>query len=162
VNIELLDTAKLKKEEVQELWDKVQGVPIAFDDRTANRPDFFVASLFNGTQYVRLGDFGIAALQNLLPGADANVHIVIWDDSHPAEVVGTLRKALAFGFKEFGLVRMTTVIGENNPITIRLAELLGFKQEGKLRKGTLFNGKWYDSVLLGLLREEFVPPREVN
>lgn len=38
---------------------------------------------------------------------------------------------------------------------MRLGEKLGMKLEGRLRKCRLVNGKYYDSIRMGILREEW-------
>jgi RimJ/RimL family protein N-acetyltransferase len=154
--IERLEVGKLTGDEVESLWKKLCQDEMSFDDRTKNRVDYFLASLFNGTQYLKLGTIGLAALVNPVPGADVNVHVTFWDKSQPQVALTLIREALEYVFKEFALMRCTTCVGEYNQDALRLTKLLGFKEEGKMRKGSLFNGQFYDTVLLGLLREDFL------
>jgi hypothetical protein len=147
----------MSKEEVQELWDKVDSVKEAFDDRTRHRPDFFIMSLFNGTQHVKLGDKGIITLINLMPGADVTLHMTVWDKINPNEIFRQAAEVLKWIFKEFNLVRVTCVVPKYNDSALRMLKLLGFETEGLVRKGSLYEGVWYDCVILGLLREEAFP-----
>lgn len=38
---------------------------------------------------------------------------------------------------------------------IRVAEKIGMQLEGRLRKCRLYNGKYYDSIRMGILKEEW-------
>ena len=51
---------------------------------------------------------------------------------------------------EFGL---TTWSG--NPSMMRVAEKLGFQKEAQIRKVRYYNGKYYDSMKYGILRDEW-------
>jgi RimJ/RimL family protein N-acetyltransferase len=42
-----------------------------------------------------------------------------------------------------------------NPRMIRCAEKLGMRLEGRMRKCRYYNGEYYDSIRMGILREEW-------
>nr|MDO8134918.1 GNAT family protein [Candidatus Njordarchaeum guaymaensis] len=46
-----------------------------------------------------------------------------------------------------------------NKAAIRAAEKVGFKKEGIIRKGGFTNGRFLDTCLLGILREEWKEPK---
>ena len=50
-------------------------------------------------------------------------------------------------------IGLTTWSG--NPSMMRVAEKLGFQKEARIRKVRYYNGKYYDSVKYGILREEW-------
>jgi hypothetical protein len=152
---EVLNVGILTGEFVNELWHKVSQVPDAFDDRMKERPDIFLASMFGGSVFITLGDFGLAIVSGIIYSADANVHIAIWDSSNPRLVFSTIKSALAYVFQTYELVRCTTVVGDYNSTQKRFLQLLGFIGEGRIRKGVLHNGQFCDALLYGLLREEF-------
>jgi RimJ/RimL family protein N-acetyltransferase len=58
-------------------------------------------------------------------------------------------------FKSLPLVRVGFTTWSGNQRMIRLGEKLGMKLEGRLRKCRLVNGKYYDSIRMGILREEW-------
>ncbi|HEX4584828.1 MAG TPA: GNAT family N-acetyltransferase [Burkholderiaceae bacterium] len=62
---------------------------------------------------------------------------------------------LRFGFAELGLNRVEADIDPRNRRSARLLERLGFKQEGYLRQRWIVGEEVSDSVLFGLLRDEF-------
>ena len=59
------------------------------------------------------------------------------------------------GFEELGLHRITLRIAVGNRSSERVAEKLGFVQEGVLRKEVLVRGEWLDHTLWAMLEEEF-------
>jgi RimJ/RimL family protein N-acetyltransferase len=61
-------------------------------------------------------------------------------------------------FEELGLHRVTLRIAVGNRASERIAEKLGFVQEGVLRREVLVRGEWMDHSLWALLDEEY--PRE--
>lgn len=66
-----------------------------------------------------------------------------------------LRLALGFAFNELNLNRVwLTVIGYNTR-AVRTYEKVGFRHEGVLRQAGLRDGKRYDLLAMGLLREEW-------
>ncbi len=65
--------------------------------------------------------------------------------------------ALALGFAG-GLERVTAYICTDNPASIGLAEGLGFKREGLLRRHAIIEGERRDHYLYGLLKEEWREP----
>lgn len=58
-------------------------------------------------------------------------------------------------FKELPLVRVGLTTWSGNKRMIKVAEKLGMKLEGQLRKCRLYNGEYYDSIRMGILREEW-------
>lgn len=66
-----------------------------------------------------------------------------------------LRTAFSWGFKEMGLNRIEAQIHPNNAPSLRLAEQLGFRQEGLLREVARWDGQFRDLLQLGLLCKEF-------
>lgn len=64
-------------------------------------------------------------------------------------------RILQIGFEELGLHRITLRIAVGNRSSERVAEKLGFVQEGLLRKEVLVGGEWLDHTLWAMLEEEF-------
>ena len=69
---------------------------------------------------------------------------------------GLLRTVFAYVFGQLGCVRCTARIRASNQDSIALAERLGFRREGVLRKG--YGDE--DAIIFGLLREEHVIGRK--
>ena len=59
-------------------------------------------------------------------------------------------------FAELGLQRLSLGLFEYNPRALRSYEKCGFRLEGRTRKEVLREGKRYDSLWMGILREEWL------
>jgi RimJ/RimL family protein N-acetyltransferase len=105
--------------------------------------------------------------------AVGTVTLAAWDRTHRhAEIGFTLNRAwqgrglaaeavaaaLRFGFDAMDLRRVEADVDPDNGASLRLLERLGFRREGLLRQRWFTFGAWHDTVWLGLLQEEFVPP----
>jgi RimJ/RimL family protein N-acetyltransferase len=55
------------------------------------------------------------------------------------------------------LRRLSSAVVEFNKRSIRMHEKLGFVEEGRRRKATYVNGRFWDDLVFGLLREEWTP-----
>jgi RimJ/RimL family protein N-acetyltransferase len=67
-----------------------------------------------------------------------------------------LAKTLEHAFKVMNLHRLTAEIYEYNESSIRLFESFGFVKEGIMRKAKYINGKYWDIIIYGLLKDEYV------
>jgi RimJ/RimL family protein N-acetyltransferase len=59
-------------------------------------------------------------------------------------------------FAELGVQRLSLGLHEYNPRALRSYEKCGFRLEGRTRKELLREGKRYDSLWMGILREEWL------
>lgn len=69
----------------------------------------------------------------------------------------SLKLLLDYGFLSLGLNRIWGEIFESNPKSLKLALSLGFREEGKARQSYYKEGRFIDSIYVGLLREEWMP-----
>jgi RimJ/RimL family protein N-acetyltransferase len=85
------------------------------------------------------------------------VGIVIYDPSYWNGGYGTeaLKIWIDHLFSSMPLVRIGLTTWSGNQQMIRCAEKLGMKLEGRLRKCRFYNGEYYDSIRMGVLREEW-------
>lgn len=67
-----------------------------------------------------------------------------------------MRLALRFAFMELNLHRVTLDVFEYNPRAIRSYEKAGFREEGRRRQLLLRNGRRWDEIEMGILREEWL------
>ncbi|CDQ19978.1 GNAT family N-acetyltransferase [Halobacillus karajensis] len=63
-------------------------------------------------------------------------------------------------FQTLPLARVGLTTWSKNQRMIRVGEKLGMKLEGRLRKCRLFEGHFYDSIRMGVLREEWMKRME--
>jgi RimJ/RimL family protein N-acetyltransferase len=60
-----------------------------------------------------------------------------------------------YGFNHLGLSRVTTYLRDDNCISRRLTAGVGFVEEGRMRQAWLWEGVRFDTILLGILKEEW-------
>ncbi len=89
----------------------------------------------------RRGEFGIAI------GAKE-----FWNRGFGTDAVRTL---VGFGFGELNLERIMLRVYDDNLRAIRCYEKAGFTLEGRLRRDRYHNGRYSDTLLMGVLRSEW-------
>ena len=62
---------------------------------------------------------------------------------------------LKYGFHELGLEKISGQWLMQNMVSITMAKMIGFVQEGILRRDRFKNNQWYDMLIMSLLKEEF-------
>lgn len=94
-------------------------------------------------------------------GRDAFVGLGIGETEYWSKGYGTdvMNVLLRFAFSEINLRRVTLTVFEYNPRAIRSYEKAGFRHEGRLRQLLNKEGKRWDILFMGILREEWL---EVN
>lgn len=95
------------------------------------------------------------------PGRDAFVGLGIgeteyWNKGYGTDVMNIL---LRFAFSEINLRRVTLTAFEYNPRAIRSYEKAGFRHEGHLHNYLNREGRRWNELYMGILREEWI---EVN
>ena len=121
----------------------------------------------------QLGDdgrriFGIETLDGVLLGNiglhDINwkerfteLGIVIGEKESWSQGYGTdaIRTLLRFAFQQMNLHRVFLRVFEYNRRAMRCYEKCGFQLEGRLRQAHFHEGKYYDTLIMGILQEEF-------
>ena len=91
------------------------------------------------------------------PGRDAFVGLGLGDREFWGRGYGTdlMNLILRYAFGELNLRRVTLNVFEYNPRAIRSYEKAGFRHEGRLRKVLNKEGKRWDMLYMGILREEW-------
>lgn len=80
-----------------------------------------------------------------------------WDKGHGTE---TLRLLLAHAFETMNLHRISLHVLEHNKRGQRCYEKAGFVREGVLRQETFREGRYWDTVVMGILREEWLKQKK--
>jgi RimJ/RimL family protein N-acetyltransferase len=91
-------------------------------------------------------------------GRDAFVGLGIGETDHWSKGYGTdvMNILLQFAFMEINLRRVTLTVFEYNPRAIRSYEKAGFHHEGRMRQLLNKEGKRWDMLYMGILREEWL------
>ena len=91
-------------------------------------------------------------------GRDAFVGLGIGETEYWSKGYGTdvMHILLRFAFTEINLRRVTLNVFEYNPRAIRSYEKAGFQHEGRLRQVLNKEGKRWDMLYMGVLREEWL------
>lgn len=76
-----------------------------------------------------------------------------WGKGYGTDV---MRVILRYGFTEINLNRITLTVFEYNPRAIRSYEKAGFRHEGRLRGALNKEGRRWDILFMGILREEWM------
>ncbi|RPI78254.1 MAG: N-acetyltransferase [Chloroflexi bacterium] len=91
------------------------------------------------------------------PGSEAWVGIGMGEPEFWGRGYGTeaMQLILQYAFQELNLHRVTLGVFEYNQRAIRSYEKAGFIHEGRIRKEVLREGKRWDALQMGILREEW-------
>jgi ribosomal-protein-alanine N-acetyltransferase len=65
------------------------------------------------------------------------------------------RAIVDFGFRELRLHRISSWCIADNAASARVLERVGLRREGRLRENDYFKGRWWDTLLYGLLESEW-------
>lgn len=103
-----------------------------------------------------IGELGLEVIN--WSGRDAFVGLGIgeteyWGKGHGTDVMNVL---LRFAFTEINLRRVSLTVFEYNPRAIRSYEKAGFRREGRLRSLLNREGRRWDELFMGILREEWM------
>lgn len=90
----------------------------------------------------------------------AEAGIFIGDKRYWSQGYGTdvMRLILYHGFETLNLNRIALDVYDNNPRAIRAYEKAGFVHEGRKRQGMYKDGKYLDTLLMSVLRDEWGGP----
>ena len=75
-----------------------------------------------------------------------------WSQGYGADAISTL---LRFAFQEMNLNRVWLRVFEYNERAIACYRKCGFREEGRLRQEAYKDGRYWDRLIMGILRREF-------
>lgn len=89
--------------------------------------------------------------------SNAELGIIIGNKEYWGKGYGTeaIKILLHHAFNQMNLYKIYLRVFEFNQRGIRCYEKCGFKEEGRLRQNYFYNGKYYDVILMGILKDEF-------
>jgi RimJ/RimL family protein N-acetyltransferase len=80
-----------------------------------------------------------------------------WDKGHGTTVT---RLMVDYAFATLNMNRVWLHVYEYNPRGVHVYEKVGFRVEGRLRQETYRNGRYWDVIVMGLLREEWAGTKQ--
>lgn len=85
------------------------------------------------------------------------IGIMIGDRAYWSRGYGedAMRTICRFGFRDLDLHRIELTVAAFNPRAVRCYEKVGFSIEGRLRDHRYVAGRYYDTLIMGVLRDEF-------
>ena len=103
-----------------------------------------------------IGEIGLDVVN--WSGRDAFVGLGIGETDYWSKGYGTdvMNVLLRYAFTEINLKRVTLTVFEYNPRAIRSYEKAGFRHEGRLRRLLNREGRRWDELFMGILREEWL------
>lgn len=114
-----------------------------------------VAELADGAETGRLvGDISLWAVDDSLSHGEASwvMDPELGGQGYATEMA---RAVLDLGFRHYGMHRIQAQVESRNQASARLCERLGMQQEAHLRQNWLIKGEWTDTLVYGILAEEF-------
>ncbi len=124
-------------------------------DQPANGFSTGVRLAIDTKEGVHIGNVGLQGVRPENRNAALGITIgdkAYWSNGHGTDAVVTL---LRFGFHEMNLRRVTLHVFEFNERAIACYERCGFQAEGRLRQHHYGEGRYWDCITMGILRDEF-------
>lgn len=115
-----------------------------------------------GDAWVKIGNMGLFDFDHKARSAEVGIMIGnkdFWNKGYGTEAMTLMLK---HGFETLNLNRIMLQVYEDNPRAIRCYEKAGYVHEGSLRKARYHNGRYYDVLFMGILKEEWDQIREQN
>jgi RimJ/RimL family protein N-acetyltransferase len=103
-----------------------------------------------------IGTIGLDRINN--KDHNATFGIAIGEKDYWSKGYGTEAASLLirYGFEQLNLHRISSVAYSFNERSIRLHKKVGFTEEGRQREAQYKNGKYYDHVVFGILKEDWL------
>jgi RimJ/RimL family protein N-acetyltransferase len=119
----------------------------------ANEEDVVLGIVLRGTDQL----IGTAGLHPGFRCRSARFGIVIGIKEHWGKGIGTTvtRMMLGHAFDTLNMNRVWLHVYEYNPRGVHVYEKIGFQTEGRLRQETYRDGRYWDVIVMGLLRKEW-------
>lgn len=130
-----------------------QYVKQKLEERPLDRHAFAIHTLANDQLIGLIGLYTIYWLHR-----EAFMGIQIGEREFWGKGYGTdaLRVLLRYGFEELNLQRVSLSFLDGNDRALRSYEKCGFRYEGRERRAWAYDGRRWDEIYMGLLREEWL------
>jgi len=122
-------------------------------EKTSNTKNVF--AIIDSEKDETIGTVGLHEIDNINRTATLGIFIgnkSYWNKGYGTEAIQLI---LDFGFNYLNLNNIDLALMEFNQRALKCYEKCGFKEIGRKRKCKFINGKYYDSILMDILAEEF-------
>lgn len=129
-------------------------VQMLIDYRTADPRRKFQLAITRSGGDVPIGNVGIRRADGNDWEADIGYELdpEHWGHGYATEAA---RAIVAFGFRELGLHRVAASCVADNIASVAVLERTGLRVEGRIREHEYFRGRWWDTLVWGLLESEW-------
>jgi RimJ/RimL family protein N-acetyltransferase len=105
--------------------------------------------------WIPIGNTGFFDINNIARSAELG--IMIGNKDYWDKGCGTLvmKLMLKHGFEVLNLNRIYLLVKSNNPRAIRCYEKVGFMHEGSMRQAEYQDGKYFDLIMMSVLKHEW-------
>ncbi len=136
--------------DLQEKW---------YQNKVLNDPSTIMLSIRRATDDLLLGCCGLCYINWLHRHADLSLYIGYLESYIDEEgyALEGCRLLFDYGFFELGLNKVWTEIYEFDQKKRNLLETLGFQVDGVLRENYYYEGRWWNSYVMSLLKKEYIP-----
>lgn len=115
----------------------------------------FAIDIKPNDEWVHIGGCGFFGFDHQARRAEFGLVIgekIYWGQGFGTETSSLM---LEFGFNTLNLQRITLRVFADNERARNVYRKLGFVEEGRLRRERFFNGEYCDTIMMGILREEW-------
>jgi [ribosomal protein S5]-alanine N-acetyltransferase len=133
-----------------------QRLELDLDQRAWSAGSAYAFAVLDAAEHDRL--IGRVALANVVRGPWQNATLGYWlseDAGGRGHATRAVRLALRFAFEHAGLHRVQPAIIPRNIRSVRLAERVGFRLEGRALRYLKINGVWEDHDIYALTAEDW-------
>ena len=147
-----------KLQDLEQLWERYNSYPLLFSDVALGDKMYLFGILLAPTTLVLSIEvdnkpIGIGYADNIRVKSAANVHYFFWDrkTSGRQRVILT---ALDWVMRQMDLHRVNVIVPIFAYSALHRIYKMGFALEGRLKENLLSRGKWIDTLVFGVLRQE--------
>lgn len=129
-----------------------------YDNKVLSDPNTMMFAIRSVDGVQLLGCCGLCYINWVHRNADLSLYIG-WNNAY-IDPEGFAKEScqllFKYGFNELGLEKIWTEIYEFDHLKYKLYHQLGFHDDGQMRKQYFYDGYWWDSYILSLLRDEWL------
>lgn len=120
-----------------------------------NDPSRIIFAICKIENNEHIGNIGLGKIDSISRNASYSIFISTKENRNSGFGTEATKLLLEFAFDRLNLHKVYLRTSPNFVEAIKMYQKLGFKQEGVLREQYYCEGKYYDKILFGILKQEF-------